>query len=94
MVRGQPPLPVIACTHPYRSHRGQALLAVNLDVDEIIVHEAGNTWSLTTLVHDMAPVAGRISYAEEDRFIFAHARPKASSPQGYQSTGLCACWSK
>ncbi|MCK7518512.1 MAG: hypothetical protein MZV64_12730 [Ignavibacteriales bacterium] len=46
-------------------------------------------------LHDVAPVAGRVADGQEDRACpRAAAVSKASSPQGYQSTGLRACWSR
>ncbi len=44
------------------------LLAVHLDGDEMFVEDFGDFLVLETLVlHDMAPVAGRVADAEEDR---------------------------
>ena len=46
----------------------RALLAVDLDVDEELVHHARGVVVLETLVrHHVAPVAGRVADGEEDR---------------------------
>ena len=68
-------------------------LAIDLDADEVLVEDAGDLVVLEALVlHDVAPVAGRVADAEEDRPIeLAGPRASASAPQGYQSTGLWAC---
>ena len=43
----------------------------------------------------MAPVAGRVADREQDRPVLARAPgASASSPHGYQSTGLSRCWSR
>ena len=71
------------------------LLAVDLDVDEEAVHERGDLVVLERLaLHDVAPVAGRVADREQHRLVLAAGRSKASSPHGYQSTGLWACWSR
>ena len=44
------------------------------------------------VLHDMAPVAGRIADRQKDRLVLAAARGRTlRSPHGYQSTGLRAC---
>ena len=69
------------------------LLAIDLDADEGLVEEGGHGLVLEGFMgHDMAPVAGGVADGEEDRLVFPFARAKASSPQGYQSTGFSACW--
>ena len=46
--------------------------AVHLDVDEQPVHQPGNMFVLKGLVgHDVAPVAGRIAHAQQNRFVFS-----------------------
>ena len=46
-------------------------------------------------LHHVAPVAGGVADRDEDRPVLARGRaPSASSPHGYQSTGLSACWSR
>ncbi len=68
------------------------LFAVDLDADETLVHDACGEGVLEGLVlHHVAPVAGRVPDREQDRPVLARARASASSPQGYQSTGLPAC---
>ena len=48
----------------------RAFLAIDLDVDEGLVHQRGNLWVLEALVlHHMAPVAGGITDREKDRFV-------------------------
>ncbi len=67
-------------------------LAVDLDVDEPVVHHRGDGLVLERLVrHHVAPVARRVADGEQDRLVLAPARANASSPHGYQSTGLSAC---
>ena len=70
------------------------LLAVDLHVHEEVVHHRGHVGVLEALVgHHVAPVAGRVADRQQDRA--RRARPaaaNASSPHGYQSTGLSACW--
>ena len=51
------------------------LLAVHLDADEMFVENPGNLFVLERFAfHDVAPVAGRVADAEEDRLVF-RARP-------------------
>src|SRR5918997_237835 len=46
----------------------RALLAVHLDVDEVLVHDPGGRLVLERLaLHDVAPVAGRVAYTEQYR---------------------------
>ena len=46
------------------------LFAVDLDVDEVLVHERGDVRVLEALaLHDMAPVAGRVADRQEDRLV-------------------------
>ena len=48
------------------------LLAIDLDVHEIVVHQIGGGAVLEGLVgHDVAPVAGRVADRKEDRAVFA-----------------------
>ena len=71
-----------------------ALLAVHLHGDEVLVHHRGRLRVLEGLVlHHVAPVARRVA----DRHAAAACPPpsraaSASSPHGYQSTGLSLCW--
>ncbi len=45
-----------------------ALFAVNLDIDEVGVHESGGLRILETLMrHDMAPMAGGVTNRQQDR---------------------------
>ena len=68
------------------------LLAIHLDVHELLVHELRGGFVFERFVcHDVAPVARGISDREQDRLAFRFARSSASGPQGYQSTGLSAC---
>ena len=47
-----------------------ALLAINLDVHEVLVHEPGDLVRLERLVrHHVAPVAGAVTHREEDRLL-------------------------
>ncbi len=59
-----------------------ALLAVDLDVDEVLVHVGGGLGILEGLVlHHVAPVAGRVADREEDRAVFvAGARQRLLAP--------------
>ncbi len=73
----------------------RSLLAVDLHRDEVPVQVLGRGRVLEALaLHDVAPVAGRVADAQEDRLVLSRARSSASGPHGYQSTGLCACWSR
>ena len=50
----------------------RALFAVDLDVDEELVHERGDLLVLERLaLHHVAPVAGGVADAEEDRLVLA-----------------------
>ncbi len=72
-----------------------AFFAIHLDIDEMLVHHRGNFRIFETLVrHDVAPVAGRVTDGKQNRLILRAGKVSASSPQGYQSTGLSACWSR
>ena len=70
------------------------LLAVDLDVDEVLVHQRRRRRALERLVrHHVAPVAGAVADRERGSAgPRSRARSSASSPHGYQSTGLSACW--
>ena len=69
------------------------LLAVDLHVDEALVHERRGRSVLERLVrHHVAPVAGAVADREQDRPVLGSRPRDASSPHGYQSTGLSACW--
>ena len=47
-----------------------ALLAVDLDADEVAVHLRGGVGVFERLMgHDVAPVAGRVADAEQDRLV-------------------------
>ncbi len=51
------------------------LLAVHLDVDEVLVHQGGGRLVLEGLpLHDVAPVTGRVPDAEQDQLVLL-ARP-------------------
>ena len=70
-----------------------AFLAVDLDVHEEVVHQRRDTRVRKGLVlHHMAPVARAVADRDEERTPSPRARANASSPHGYQSTGLSACW--
>ena len=93
---GQPPWPV---QHLGREHVDLVevgpLFAVDLDVDEVLVHERAAIAGIRErlALHHVAPVAGRVADREEDRLVLGLARwPAPPAPQGYQSTGLWA-WS-
>ncbi len=49
-----------------------ALFAIDFDVDEVVVHEAGGLVVLERLVrHDVAPVARGVADAQKNRFVLA-----------------------
>ena len=72
------------------------LLAIDLDVDEQLVHHARGRLVLEAFVrHHVAPVTGRVADREQDRLVrCASLRASASGPHGHQSTGLCLCCSR
>ncbi len=48
------------------------LFAIDFDVDEVVVHESRGLFVLERLVrHDVAPVAGGVADAQQDRLVFA-----------------------
>ena len=50
----------------------RALLTVNFDAYEVLVHQAGDVLVLEAFpLHDVTPVAGRVAYAEQDRLVLA-----------------------
>ncbi len=54
-----------------------ALLAVDLDVDEELVHQAGDAGILEALVgHHVAPVTGAVADREKDRAVALPGRPQ------------------
>ena len=64
-------------------------------VDEVLVHDArGLRVSKELALHHVAPVAPRIADRQEDRSVPAPSAPSGNPRPGYQSTGLCACWSR
>ena len=69
-----------------------ALLAVDFDVDEQIVHHARGGVVLEALVrHDVAPMAGRIADREQDRLVAALGlRQRVAAPTATSRRG-CAC---
>jgi hypothetical protein len=49
-----------------------ALLAVNLDVDEILIHQPGYIFILKRLfLHYVTPVAGAVTYTQKKRLRFS-----------------------
>ena len=69
------------------------LLAIDLDVDELRVHQLRDRRVLEALVgHDVAPVAGGVADREQDRLVLSRAAASAFSSQGCQWTGLSRCW--
>ena len=87
---GQPPLPVRAVTalHVDAVQVG-AFFAVDLDVDEVLVHEGGDGFVLEGLVrHDVAPVAGGVADAEEDGLVLGAGLGRASSTPGIPVHGV------
>ncbi len=53
----------------------RALLAVDLDADELRVHLGGDLWVLEALVgHHVAPVAGGVADRQEDRLVLGARR--------------------
>src|SRR5439155_20554521 len=60
-----------------------ALLAVDLDVDEVLVHQGGGRLVLERLLlHLVAPVARRITYAQQDRSILLSRLRQRLRPPG------------
>ena len=77
--------------HVDRVHVG-TLLAIDLHVDEELVHDRGGRSVFERLVrHDVTPVARGVADRQQDRSVFGPRRANASSPHGNQSTGLSAC---
>jgi hypothetical protein len=69
-----------------------ALLPVDLDAHEPVVHGRRHLGVLEALVgHDVAPVQAEYPTDRRTGLSSACARAKASSPHGYQSTGLSRC---
>ena len=60
-----------------------ALFAVNLDVDEVLVHESRDVFVLERLaLHHVTPVARRVADAQEYRLVFAlRARERLFAPR-------------
>src|ERR1043166_2390125 len=60
-----------------------ALLAVNLDADEVVVHQPRDLIVLERLaLHDVTPVAGRVADAQKDRLVLAlRLLPNLFSPR-------------
>ena len=49
----------------------RTLLAIDLDIDEVFVHDLRDRRVFERLVlHDVAPVTGRVSNAEQDQLVF------------------------
>ena len=70
----------------------RTFFAIDLDVDEVVVHQLGDGLVFERLVlHHVTPVTGGVADAEQNRLVFLLARASASSAQAYQSTGLWAC---
>ena len=61
----------------------RALLAVDLDVDEVLVHQRRRLRVLERLaLHHVAPVAGRVADREQDRLVLlARARERLLAPR-------------
>ena len=77
-----------------------ALLAVDLDVDEVLVHVGGGLGVLEGLaLHHVAPVAGRVADREQDRPVLARGRgrapprPTGTSRPGCRGAGAGRGWS-
>ncbi len=72
----------------------RALLAVDLHVDEALVHLRRDLPRPRTTRAPSRGTSGRPSSRSRGGSACprARARSSASSPHGYQSTGLCACW--
>ena len=70
------------------------LFAIDLDRDEVAIQDLGHLRVLEALVlHHVAPVAGRVARSTgRSACLSRRALSNASSPQGYQSTGLSLCW--
>ena len=63
-------------------------LPIDFDVDEAVVHEAGDGRVFEGLpLHDVAPVAGGIADAEEDGFIF-----RLGLFEGFRPPGIPVDW--
>ena len=59
------------------------LLAVNFDVDEVLVHHRGDVGVLEAFsLHHMAPVAGRVADRQEDRLVLAASSIDCPGPPG------------
>ena len=92
---GQPPCPVIACTRVHVDRVDvRALLAVDLDADEALVHQRRDLRVLEGLaLHHVAPVAGRVADRDEQRAVLlaraarAPPRPTGTSPRGSRRAG-------
>ena len=70
-----------------------ALLAVDLDVDEEVVHHRGGPVVLEALMrHDVAPMAGGVADREQDGLSRALGLGRGLWPQARQCTGLSWCW--
>ena len=77
------------------------LLAVHLDADEVLVHQRRGRLVLERLaLHHVAPVAGRVADAEQDRLLLraraspAPPRPTATSPPDCARAGAGTDWSR
>ena len=100
---GHRPAPVAA----HRLHRLHVegvdvgpLLAVDLDVDEVLVHVGGGGRILEGLaLHHVAPVAGGVADGEQDRAVLlaraapAPPGPRDTSPPGCRGAGAGTGWS-
>ncbi len=61
-----------------------AFFAVHLDVDEMAVHQRGRVGVLERFMrHDVAPVTGAITDAQENRFVFV-----SGAGQGFLAPGI------
>jgi hypothetical protein len=61
----------------------RALLAVELDVDELAIHQLGDFRIGERLaLHDVAPVAGRVADREEDRLVLRLGARQRLVPPG------------
>ena len=78
-----------------------ALFTVDLDVDEVLVHEGRDVRVLEALaLHDVAPVAGRVADRQEDRLVLglwpwpAPLAPTDTSRPGWSRAGASTGWSR
>ena len=72
------------------------LLAIDLDVDEVLVHQRRDLRVLEALMrHHVAPVAGGVADRQQDRLVrLPWRRPAPPRPRAANATGLSLCCSR